>query len=152
MAPTLRSVFGRKTVDQLFVRQRDNYSCTAASCATIARLYKVDAAKDLQFFKTALKIDFNGADAKQIENTCKEHLPVTKTGKNTYDGGTALGFIRHKPDGIPHAVVFLARRKDTVVYYDPLDDRIWRDQVGNMRRDGTWAANLPSIPGGDFDF
>lgn len=152
MSAPLKSVFGRATFDQLFIRQRDGFSCAAASFATIARLYKLDPSKDLAFFKKALKVTFSGAQQSQIEKACGEHLPAVSEGANTYHGGIALASIRYKPDGISHAVVFLARKDDIVVYYDPLDHRIWRDQVDNMRRDGTWTANFPSIPGADFDF
>ena len=39
-----------------------------------------------------------------------------------------------KPLGDDHAVVFLGRKADTIVYYDPADHRVYHDKIANMRR------------------
>jgi hypothetical protein len=152
VSPTLRSIFGHSTFNQLFVRQQDNFSCAAACYTTVARLYRLDPALDLKFFQKALRVTFNGAQLSRMKKVSAEYLPEISAGNNSYHGGIAVGCIRYKPDGLPHAVLFLGRRADTVVYYDPLDHRIWRDQVSNMRRANMWTANFPSIPTAGFDF
>ena len=155
----LKSIFNARTFDRTFVRQRDDFSCAAACCATIARLYGLSRSKDLAFFRRELNVSMNGTPAEKIEKICREHLPAEKTGVNVYKGGVALGFIVHKPDGDDHVVVFLARRDKTLIYYDPVEHKIYRDTTDNMQRARntkdpckTWTANFPEIEGADFEF
>jgi hypothetical protein len=80
-----------------------------------------------------------------------------QAGNNVYHGGVALAFMRHKPEGDPHAVLYLARKRDTQIYYDPLDHNIYSDAVRNMAplkddSDKKWTANFPRIPGFTFNF
>ena len=155
----LKDLFRKKSFDETFIRQPDDVSCAAASCATIARLYDLDPALNFRFFRKALKVDFDGAHDADIEKAARTYLPVEKAGRNTYRGGIALGAIIHKPDGDAHSVVFLARKDETLIYYDPHEHKIFSDHVRNMRRPlndegrtDTWTANCPAIPGADFDF
>lgn len=159
MARKLNSVFNPASFDKTFIRQLDDFSCTAAACATIARLYGLSADKDIGFFKKELRVGFDGAKHKHVKRVCKEHLPFVDKGKGTYRGGIAFGYIQHKPDGEDHAVIFLARKDDTLIYYDPFDHLIFKDSIANMRHNKKeadpckgWVANFPAIEGADFDF
>ena len=155
----LKDVFNPKCFSRTFIRQRDSFSCVAACCATIARLYGLPVSQDLEFFRSRLHTTPDGVSMAKLEKLCRTVLPVTSMGCNSYHGGVALGFIRHKPDGVDHAVVFLARNKDVLIYYDPYDHRVLRDTVGNMQRGSdrydsykTWTANFLPLAGADFEF
>lgn len=159
MKKRLVDTFNQKSFDRFFVRQRDDFSCVPASLATIARLQKLDRKLSYEFFrKTVGRARLRGCYPSEIRQACEKYLPDARTGFNAYRGGVALAYIRHKPDGEDHAVVFLARKSNEIVYYDPMDHKIYRDNVRNMRRSslkdgwGTWTASFPEQQGAGFAF
>jgi len=157
MTAALETIFNQNAFDRIFIRQPDDVSCTAAALTTLARLYDLPDSYDLPFFRRALSTRFYGTYFKSIRGCILTHFPVKSSGA-VYSNGIAYGSIRHKPDGDNHSVVFLAKSSQTLIYYDPYDHRIYRDQTKNMQRStpfhphARWVANMPTIEGADFDF
>ncbi len=154
MPRTLLNTFNSKNLGPEFKRQHDYFSRAAAICATATKLYGLDESKNLKFFQKEFRLKLTGTNKKTLEKQCSLHLPVEKIGINIYHGGIAVAIIEHKPAGGDHAVLFLARKDNIQIYYDPLDHRIYSDHIRNMRRGsyGAWTANLPEIPRTGFDF
>ena len=141
------------------VPQTDGCSCAAACMATIVRLYSLDPALDYAFFRHALGTTPEGVDHETIAAVARQYLPPAETRTDIYTGGIALGYMQHKTTGDDHVVVFLAQKDDAVIYYCPLDNKIYLDKWQDMRRaadvnDPTaeWTCCFENIQGADFSF
>ena len=160
----------KKTLKNFFIRQKDDYSCGPACLATIARLRGLDAGKNYAFFRELLGTSKAvGTHPLDIIDACKEHFTVLMEGEQVYHGGLALAYIVHQSPAVDHSavdhyVVFLALKNDKIMYYDPYDDKIFDDNINNLKWYSTenwsgikgglkqWSVNFRPVKGLTFDF
>ena len=145
----------------LFVPQQDDYSCGAACLATVARLYQL-AAVDYDAFRVLLDPNpETGSSALKMAEVSRGYLPVESLGEDSYNGGVAIANIT-EDEG--HYVVFLCRKGDRVIYYDPyehevlvkdidqinwMSDPSWTSKTGyHLRR---WSINFAPLPDNSFE-
>jgi len=141
-----------------FTRQLDDYSCGPAALTTVARLFDVE--KDYLFFRNLMDpCPRIGSIPEKMAAGAKAHLPYTGHGENTYQGGIAIANIIHVSDVEEgHYVVFLDRRDDAFVYYDPYDHAVMQVARGDLRWISDddpplveWTINFAPLPGMAFD-
>ena len=148
-------------MNDFFVPQRDDYSCGAACLATVARLYQMGTA-DYAAFRALLEPDpETGSCALKMAEISRGFLPVESIGEDSYTGGIAIANIT-EDEG--HYVVFLCRKGDRVIYYDPyehdvlvkdidqinwMSDPSWTSKTGyHLKR---WSINFEPLPGNSFE-
>lgn len=127
----------------------DDFSCGPACLATIAHLSGVGAEYDYDYFRGLLAPRPRvGSHPHDMINAARETLPLIGAGDGVYKGGLALGYIVYEdntkiisPDEpeIDHYVVFLARKKDQVVYYDPYDNEVYSRSLSRMKWHSTYS-------------
>lgn len=141
-----------------FIRQLDDYSCGPACLATVARLFGVD--RDYGFFRDLMDpCPEIGSRPEKMAAGARAHLPYSGHGEGTYTGGVAIANIIHVSDVEEgHYVVFLERRGDDFVYYDPYDHDILRVGRADLRWESDddpplieWTINFRTLPGMDFN-
>ncbi len=136
-----------------FIFQQDDHSCGPACLATVARLYKADISLSYDFFRRLLNPSpTTGSDNLLMADIAKEHLPFIAAAENIYHGGIAVANILHPENGEGHYVVFLSKRNEDIIYYDPYDHEIhaeqekniqWLSETGHLKR---WSINFLQIP------
>lgn len=136
--------------DDLFTRQRDEYSCGPASVTTVCRLLGADG--DYESIRNALTPSpETGTPPEAIAELSRRILPCEGAGNRAWAGGIAIANVML--DGEGHYVVFLAREKDDVLYYDPYHHEFVLDGINNIewsKGDGDrdqWAANFTTPEG-----
>lgn len=139
----------------MLIPQSSEYTCGPACAATVAAIYGVE--RDYAFFCNALEPDPDiGTPEGDLAAVCRKYLPCTDYGEESYRGGVSIAFIIHRPSGDEHYVVFLDRRGDDIVYYEPYDDDIvtkpisdieWGAECGRL---SNWSVNFTPIDGADF--
>ena len=141
--------------DDFFVRQQDDYSCGPASLATAANIY--GAGIDYKTIRDIVNPDpAIGTAQEKIAEVAEKILPFAAAGESTYKGGVAVANIVQEGEG--HYVVFLAREKDRVIYYEPYYHELVIDDINNIEwhsGDGKfakWAADRAPLDGNSIDF
>lgn len=140
---------GGMQAEAFFTRQADAYSCGPACVVSAAKLYgKTDVAYD--DVRQLLSPDpIIGSKNEDVAELCKNRLPFSSTGENTYTGGVAIANII-QDEG--HYVLFLKKEGDDVIYYDPyhhelvinkLDQVEWISESGHLKN---WSVNLQPLP------
>jgi len=143
----------KPSFDDFFVPQQDDYSCGAACLATIARLYGI-AHVDYGLLRQQLdpNPETGTSHAKMID-VGRSFPCFASAGIDCYSGGIAIANIF---DEEGHYVVFLCRKEDQVVYYDPYCHAIvtknlsgieWISDEGVPR----WALNFKPLADGSFE-
>lgn len=148
--------------EKIFTRQQDGISCGPACLATVAKLFKADeqnnladGAKSYSDFRSEAKPnDDFGTAQKTMTEICNNSLPVENSGAFSYNGGVAIANI---VQGEGHYVVFLCKKDDLVLYYEPychelvidkLADIDWRSGFG---WEDNWSINFKNIPNNSFE-
>jgi hypothetical protein len=140
--------------DDLFVRQRDEYSCGVACLATVARLYGV-----VETDYDALRVLLNpcpdmGSCHLKMAEVSRDLLPFAGVGEDCYAGGIAVAYIFDEDED--HYVVFLSQQGDEVIYYDPYEHRIFIKNraaingVATLRSLKNWVVNFQPLEGASF--
>jgi hypothetical protein len=140
--------------DDLFVRQRDDYSCGVACLATVARLYGV-AETDYDALHLLLKPspDMGSCHLKMAE-VSRALLPFAGAGEDCYAGGIAVAYIFDEDED--HYVVFLSQKDGAVIYYDPYEHRLFIKNhadingVATLRTLKNWVVNFQPLEGYSF--
>lgn len=165
---TLRQSF-RKSL----IRQRDDYSCGPACLSTIAALHGIGSVKSYDFFRGILQPrPAIGSHPHAMIAAAMENLPCTGAGEGVYEDGLALGYIVYEKNKIlpsflekatDHYVVFLGKKENKIVYYDPYDDRIYNRGLNKLKWHSTftwpfidhtlrhWTVTFETPKGFDFD-
>lgn len=143
----LKSAF-RQTFENALFRQRDDYSCGPAGLTTIAGLCDAGHGHSYDFFRRLLSPRPNiGSHPNAVVEAARKYLPVTGAGDSIYKGGLALGYIVYEenkasvPDEpqIDHYVVFLAQKNNSLIYYDPYDDKVFMRDLNKMQWHSTFT-------------
>lgn len=140
----------------LFVWQQDEFSCGPACLATVAKIYGIGNV-DYQFFRNSLNpIPTVGSCNLKMVDVSRAHLPFESAGEDSYKQGIAVANIIDGGEG--HYVVFLARKGDKIIYYDPYEHDIvvttmekmkWISESGHLKR---WSINFLPQQDKNFDF
>jgi|GEM_PF-1149388 len=135
--------------EAFFTKQADAYSCGPACVASAAKLYgKTNVVYD--DVRRQLSPDpVIGSKNEDVAELCKNRLPFSSAGENTYTGGVAIANII-QDEG--HYVLFLKQEGDDIVYYDPYHHELvvdklnqveWISESGHLKN---WSINLQPLP------
>ncbi|TNE31181.1 MAG: hypothetical protein EP349_04340 [Alphaproteobacteria bacterium] len=143
--------------ENVFIYQRDDYSCGPACLATVSLILGKET--DYDFFRQLLIPNpESGTRNSQLAAAAAAHLGAVSHGEDSYRGGIAIANIIHPPSRDGHYVVFLDKRDDKIIYYDPYDHEIhiclqddieWVSEEGHLEK---WSVNFPPQEDADFDF
>ena len=150
--------------ERIFTRQRDEISCGPACLATVAKLYAALGLSlhDEKRLKTYM--DFRaaanpseevGTPEETVRALCERHLPYESAGARTYHGGVAIADIVQEGEG--HYVVFLCKKDDVILYYDPYENELVADKMAHIDwRSGfesaeQWSVNFKVFPDNSFE-
>lgn len=134
--------------------QTDEYSCAVACVATVAAiLSRTIAEEDIR--RTLAPSPETGVGHADLVPYAQKHLGATDFGAGVYKDGPAIANILQ--DGHGHYVVFLDRRGDEILYYDPEHNALcvkkerdidWRAE---QERVAKWSINFEKPPGYNTD-
>lgn len=146
--PAITYPLAGTAADQIFLRQRDEFSCGPACLASAAAIYGATSA-DYDKFRAALNPNpVTGSDNFDMAAQAEKHLPFVSSGEDCYAGGIAVANIIQEEG---HYVLFLCREGDRVIYYDPyhhefVEDDIhaieWISESGHLKN---WCINLAPV-------
>ena len=141
--------------ENVFIYQRDDYSCGPACLATVSLILGKET--DYEFFRQLLIPNpESGTRNSQLAAAAAAHLGAVAQGENIYRGGLAIANIIHEPSEDGHYVVFLDKQDDEIAYYDPYDHEIhirkqddirWVSESGHLEK---WSVNFPPLENADF--
>lgn len=133
----------------VFVRQRDEYSCSVGALASVSNIYNRAAEYDALRQSLAPHPDI-GVETERMLAEIEKRLPVTAAGENVYKGGVAIAVIMQEGEG--HYIVLLRQEKDRIAYYDPYHHRIVVDSKNNIewisgdKRHKNWSVDFAELP------